>query len=238
MAKSFGGVQALRKVSLQLMPNEILGLIGPNGAGKTTFFNTVCGVFRPDEGRVFLEERDVTGWPAHRIARMGIGRTFQIVKPFRNISLERNVLVALGHDRISGWRPSMLGTGLKAHRDEVRRLLRLVGLEEFIDQTPTTLPLGHQKRMEISRALALRPKVLMLDEPFAGLSEEDIVPLAGVIKNLQREGLSILLIEHNIPHVMELCSRLAVLNFGENLCDGPPEIIRRDPRVITAYLGS
>jgi branched-chain amino acid transport system ATP-binding protein len=238
VSKSFGGVQALHKVSLDLRPNEILGLIGPNGAGKTTFFNTVCGVFRPDAGRVFLEGREITGRPTHRIARQGIGRTFQIVKPFRNISLERNVLVAFGHDRLSGWRPSLLGTGLKKHREEVRRLLRLVGLEEFIDHTPTTLPLGHQKRMEISRALALRPKVLMLDEPFAGLSEEDIVPLSGVIRNLQREGLSILLIEHNIPHVMELCDRLAVLNFGENLCEGPPETVRRDPRVISAYLGS
>lgn len=238
VSKSFGGVQALNKVSLELKANEILGLIGPNGAGKTTFFNTVCGVFRPDAGRVFLEGRDITGAPTHRIARMGIGRTFQIVKPFRNISLERNVLAAFGHKRLSGWRLSLLGTGLKKHRDEVRRLLRLVGLEEFIDQTPTTLPLGHQKRMEISRALALRPKVLMLDEPFAGLSEEDIAPLAGVIRNLQREGLSILLIEHNIPHVMELCDRLAVLNFGENLCEGPPETVRKDPRVISAYLGS
>jgi branched-chain amino acid transport system ATP-binding protein len=238
ISKSFGGVQALRLVSLELKSNEILGLIGPNGAGKTTFFNTVCGVFPPDEGRIFLEGRDITGLPTHKISRLGIGRTFQIVKPFRNITLERNVLAALGHRRLSGWKPAMLATNLKRHRAEVRRLLKLVGLEEFIDHTPTTLPLGHQKRMEISRALALRPKVLMLDEPFAGLSEEDITPLTAVIKNLKAEGLSILLIEHNIPHVMELCSRLAVLNFGENLCDGPPEIIRRDPRVISAYLGS
>jgi branched-chain amino acid transport system ATP-binding protein len=238
VSKSFGGVQALRKVSLTLRPNEILGLIGPNGAGKTTFFNTVCGVFRPDAGRVFLEGRDITGLPAHKISRLGIGRTFQIVKPFRNITLERNVLVALGHNRLSGWKPAMLATGLKKHREEVRRLLNLVGLGEFIDHTPTTLPLGHQKRMEISRALALKPKVLMLDEPFAGLSEEDITPLAAVIKNLKAEGLSILLIEHNIPHVMELCDRMAVLNFGENLCEGVPETVRNDPRVIAAYLGS
>lgn len=238
LSKSFGGVQALRGVSLELMPNEILGLIGPNGAGKTTFFNIVCGVFRPDEGTVLLEGRDITGFPTHRIAALGIGRTFQIVKPFKNISLERNILAALGRRRMSGLKPAMLGTGLAAHRDEVRRLLRLVGLEDFIDQSPTTLPLGHQKRMEISRALALRPKILMLDEPFAGLSEEDIPPLAEVIRNLRREGLAVLLIEHNMPYVMQLCERLVVLNFGANLCEGACEVVCNDPRVIDAYLGA
>jgi branched-chain amino acid transport system ATP-binding protein len=132
----------------------------------------------------------------------------------------------------------MFGTGLKKHRQEVLRLLNLVGLEEYIDQTPMTLPLGHQKRMEISRALALHPKLLMLDEPFAGLSQEDIAPLLQVIKNLRSEGLSILLIEHNIPYVMELCDRLVVLNFGEVLCEGTCEDVQSDSRVIEAYLGS
>jgi branched-chain amino acid transport system ATP-binding protein len=132
----------------------------------------------------------------------------------------------------------MFGTGLKKHRQEVLRLLNLVGLEEYIDQTPMTLPLGHQKRMEISRALALHPKLLMLDEPFAGLSQEDIAPLLQVIKNLRSEGLSILLIEHNIPYVMELCERLVVLNFGEVLCEGTCEDVQSDSRVIEAYLGS
>ncbi len=238
LSKSFGGVQALKNVDLALMPNEILGLIGPNGAGKTTFFNIVCGVYRPDQGRVMLDNKDITGLPTHRIARLGIGRTFQIVKPFKNISLERNILAALGKDRLGGLKPSMLGTGLKSHRGEVKRLLRLVGLEDFIDQKPTSLPLGYQKRMEISRALALQPKILMLDEPFAGLGEEDIAPLAGVIKRLKKEGLSILLIEHNMPYVMELCERLVVFNFGENLCDGPSDSVRNDPRVIEAYLGA
>ena len=238
LSKSFGGVQALKNVDLALMPNEILGLIGPNGAGKTTFFNIVCGVYRPDQGRVMLDNKDITGLPTHRIARLGIGRTFQIVKPFKNISLERNILAALGKDRLGGLKPSMLGTGLKSHRGEVKRLLRLVGLEDFIDQKPTSLPLGYQKRMEISRALALQPKILMLDEPFAGLGEEDIAPLAGVIQRLKKEGLSILLIEHNMPYVMELCERLVVFNFGENLCDGPSDSVRNDPRVIEAYLGA
>lgn len=237
ISKSFGGVQALRNVSLELMPNEILGLIGPNGAGKTTFFNIICGVIKPNEGNVYLEDRDIAGLPTHRIAKLGIGRTFQIVKPFKNISLERNVLAALGKERLTALKPAMLGTGLSKHRNEVRRLLRLVGLEEYIDQTPTTLPLGHQKRMEISRALALRPKILMLDEPFAGLSEEGIPPLVEVIKNLHREGVAVLLIEHNIPYVMQLCDRLVVLNFGEKLCEGSCEMIRGDQRVVDAYLG-
>ncbi|MCK5486349.1 MAG: ABC transporter ATP-binding protein [Desulfobacterales bacterium] len=238
LSKSFGGVKALKTVSLDVGHNEILGLIGPNGAGKTTLFNCVCGVFPPESGRVLLKNKDITRQPTHRIAHLGIGRTFQIVKPFKNLSLERNILAALCKDRTKGLSPIMFGTGLKKHRQEVLRLLNLVGLEEYIDQTPMTLPLGHQKRMEISRALALHPKLLMLDEPFAGLSQEDITPLLQVIKNLRSEGLSILLIEHNIPYVMELCDRLVVLNFGEVLCEGTCEDVQSDPRVIEAYLGS
>ena len=238
LSKSFGGVQALTNVGLEVLPNEILGLIGPNGAGKTTFFNIVCGVFPPDSGSVYLDGRDITRKSTHRIARLGIGRTFQIVKPFKHLTLEKNVLAALGKRETGGLTPAILGTGLKKHREEVRRLLRLVGLEDYIDHTPATLPLGHQKRMEISRALALRPKLLMLDEPFAGLSHEDIPPLAKVIKNLHEEGLPILLIEHNVPYVMELCDRLVVLHFGELLCQGPCELVRTDERVIEAYLGA
>ncbi len=238
LSKSFGGVKALKTVSLDVGHNEILGLIGPNGAGKTTLFNCVCGVFPPESGRVLLGNKDITRQPTHRIAHLGIGRTFQIVKPFKNLSLERNILASLCKDRTKGLSPIMFGTGLKKHRQEVLRLLNLVGLEEYIDQTPMTLPLGHQKRMEISRALALHPKLLMLDEPFAGLSQEDITPLLQVIKNLRSEGLSILLIEHNIPYVMELCDRLVVLNFGEVLCEGTCEDVQRDSRVIEAYLGS
>lgn len=238
LSKSFGGVKALKTVSLDVGHNEILGLIGPNGAGKTTLFNCVCGVFPPESGRVLLENKDITRQPTHRIAHLGIGRTFQIVKPFKNLSLERNILASLCKDRTKGLSPIMFGTGLKKHRQEVLRLLNLVGLEEYIDQTPMTLPLGHQKRMEISRALALHPKLLMLDEPFAGLSQEDITPLLQVIKNLRSEGLSILLIEHNIPYVMELCDRLVVLNFGEVLCEGTCEDVQSDSRVIEAYLGS
>ncbi len=238
LSKNFGGVKALSRVDLEILPGEIVGLIGPNGAGKTTFFNCVCGVYRPDGGRVFLEDRDITGRPTHQIARLGIGRTFQIVKPFMNLTLERNVLAALGRDYTGGLNPIMLGTGLKRKRDEVRRLLALVGLEEQIDQTPATLPLGHQKRLEISRALALRPKLLMLDEPFAGLSQEDIPTLAGVIRDLHLQGLTILLIEHNVPYVMELCRRLVVLNFGEKLCEGSCDEVRCDTRVIEAYLGA
>jgi branched-chain amino acid transport system ATP-binding protein len=176
--------------------------------------------------------------PTHRIARMGIGRTFQIVKPFMNISVERNILAALGKDRMKGISPALLGIGLEKSREEVRRLLRLVGIESSIAKPARTLTLGHQKRMEIARALALKPKLLMLDEPFAGLSQEEIRPLVQVIKNLKAEGITILLIEHNVPFVMEVCDRLVVLNFGEKLCEGPPQEVRNDRRVIEAYLGS
>jgi branched-chain amino acid transport system ATP-binding protein len=235
--KAFGGLQAVRDVDLEVNANEILGLIGPNGAGKTTLFNTICGVYRPDGGRIFLDDREITGLPTHRIARMGIGRTFQIVKPFRNITVERNVLAALGHEAMAGLRAGLLGTGLGRHRERVRGLLGLVGLAGVMNETPGTLTLGHQKRLEIARALALEPRVLMLDEPFAGLSQEEIGPLARVIRDLRHQGLTILLIEHNMPYVMELCDRLAVLHFGEKIREGCCEEVRSDPRVIEAYLG-
>jgi branched-chain amino acid transport system ATP-binding protein len=238
LSKFFGGLRALLNVDLEVQAHEILGMIGPNGAGKTTFFNTVCGVYAPDGGKVFLEGKEITGMPTHRIARMGIGRTFQIVKPFMNISVERNILAALGKERMKGVSPRLLSIGLEKNREEVRRLLRLVGIESSIAQPARTLTLGHQKRMEIARALALEPKLLMLDEPFAGLSQEEIRPLVQMIKNLKAEGITILLIEHNVPFVMEVCDRLVVLNFGEKLCEGSPQEVRNDRRVIEAYLGS
>jgi branched-chain amino acid transport system ATP-binding protein len=238
LSKFFGGLRALHNVDLEVREHEILGMIGPNGAGKTTFFNTVCGVYSPNEGRVFLEGKEITGMPTHRIARLGIGRTFQIVKPFLNLSVERNILAALGKERMEGLSPALLGIGLEKNREEVRRLLHLVGIEGSIAQPARTLTLGHQKRMEIARALALKPRLLMLDEPFAGLSQEEIRPLVQVIKKLRGEGLTILLIEHNVPFVMEVCDRLVVLNFGEKLCEGTPQEVRADKRVIEAYLGS
>jgi ABC-type branched-subunit amino acid transport system ATPase component len=237
LSKSFGGLEALKGLGMEVTPNEILGLIGPNGAGKTTLFNTICGVFPPDSGAVFLEDRNITGLSTHRIARMGIGRTFQIVKPFNTITVERNILAALGKDRTKGLSPAIFSTGLKKYRAEVRNLLKLVGLEEFIGHTPNVLPLGHQKRMEIARALALRPKLLMLDEPFAGLGQEDITSLVRLIRKLKADGLTILLIEHNVPYIMELCDRVVVLNFGEKLCEGRPHEVRHDRSVIDAYLG-
>jgi branched-chain amino acid transport system ATP-binding protein len=238
LSKFFGGLRALQNVDLEVREHEILGMIGPNGAGKTTFFNTVCGVYAPDEGKVFLGEKEITGIPTHRIARLGIGRTFQIVKPFLNINVERNILAALGKERMEGISPALLGIGLEKNRGEVRRLLQLVGIEGSIAQPARTLTLGHQKRMEIARALALKPRLLMLDEPFAGLSQEEIRPLVQVIKKLRAEGITVLLIEHNVPFVMEVCDRLVVLNFGEKLCEGTPQEVRNDRRVIEAYLGS
>ena len=238
LSKFFGGLRALQNVDLEVRAHEILGMIGPNGAGKTTFFNTVCGVYTSDGGKVFLEGKEITGMATHRIARRGIGRTFQIVKPFMNLSVERNILSALGKDRMKGVSPALLGIGLDKNREEVRRLLRLVGIEGSILQPARTLTLGHQKRMEIARALALKPKLLMLDEPFAGLSQEEIRPLVQLIKSLKAEGITILLIEHNVPFVMEVCDRLVVLNFGEKLCEGTPQEVRSDRRVIEAYLGS
>ncbi len=237
MSRYFGGLKAVDDVSFHLSRGEILGLIGPNGAGKTTCFNVISGVYRPTTGKIFLEEERIDRLPAHAIASRGVGRTFQIVRPFAGMTVLNNVMVGLGMQRYSSFLKSCPVFGNSQDRKEAMAFLREVGIEALADGSSSVLSLGNLRRLEIARALALRPKLLLLDESFSGLSEEEIQQMMELVRNIRERGFSVLLIEHNMRVAMSLCHRLVVLDHGKKLAEGSPGQIRTDERVIEAYLG-
>jgi branched-chain amino acid transport system ATP-binding protein len=227
VTKRFGGLTAVREVSLHAGPGEIVGIIGPNGAGKTTLFNVISGFFAPDEGRVLLDGRDVSRMPAHEICVLGLCRTFQIVKPFGNLSVEDNVMIG-ALTRL---------TSVSAAREEARRVVALCRLEPFAASAARSLPIGLRKRLEVARALATRPRLLLLDEVMAGLNATELGEMITLIRSLHGEGVGLIIIEHIMAAMMRLAQRIVVLHHGEKIAEGTPESIASDRRVVDAYLG-
>ncbi|EPR42187.1 ABC transporter related protein [Desulfovibrio sp. X2] len=243
LTKSFGGLTAVAGVSLSIEEGSIFGLIGPNGAGKTTFFNMLTGMTRPTSGRVAFAGRDLAGLIPEEIARLGIGRTFQNIRLFAGMSVLDNVRVP-GQCRLrSGLWSQVVGlSAARREEDEGREraweLLRLVGLESRAERAAGSLPYGDRRRLEIARALALSPRLLLLDEPAAGMNPSEKQALSGFIREIRETfSLTVLLIEHHVPMVMGLCDRIAVLNFGELIALGTPEEVQDDEKVVQAYLG-
>ncbi len=226
---AFGGVQALSEVSLEVRDGEILALIGPNGAGKTTLFNVISGVLRPDAGDVRFAGRSIVGWAPHRIARAGVARTYQIVRPFGRLSVVDNVAVgALVHART-----------IERARNDARDVVGFVGLGAYADRPASSLTLTQRKRLEVARALALRPKLLLLDEVMAGLTPTEMDGMAEFVLHLSERGIAAVAgIEHVMRLVMRISHRIVVLDAGRRIAEGDPAAILTDPAVIEAYLGA
>ncbi|TQR11639.1 ABC transporter ATP-binding protein [Psychrobacillus soli] len=243
ITKNFGGISALTDVSFQINEGEIFGLIGPNGAGKTTLFNVITNMFPPTSGEIKFLGDKISGLKPHKITDKGICRTFQNIRLFSQMSVLENVLVGSHCRSKSGVINSVLRT--KAQRKEetnsleaASELLELVGLSMFQDTIAENLAYGQQRRLEIARALASNPKLLLLDEPAAGMNETETESLFDLIKKVQKRGVTVLLIEHDMPFVMKLCDRITVLNFGKKLAEGTPAEIQSNQEVIEAYLGA
>jgi branched-chain amino acid transport system ATP-binding protein len=227
VTKHFGGLVAVKAVSLTVTADEIVGIIGPNGAGKTTLFNVISGFFAPDAGRVRFDGRDVTGLPPHRICALGLTRTFQLVKPFGHLSVLDNIMIGA---------LTRIDSVAEARRD-AQRVTAQCRLEAFADSLAASLPIGLRKRLEVARALATRPRLLLLDEVMSGLNPTELVEMLALLRQIHAAGTALIVIEHIMAAMMRLAQRIVVLHHGEKIAEGRPEEIARDPQVVDAYLG-
>ena len=243
LTKRYSGLVALSNYALDLRPQSIHGVIGPNGAGKTTLFNLLSGMVRPTTGTICLFGVDVTNRPAHEVARAGVARTFQNIRLFADMSALDNVKVAVQQRMPMGLARSLLSTPAFRRREHeiterAQWTLERLGLHAIAERPASSLPYGDQRRLEIARAVATEPKILLLDEPNAGMNPTETTELLDLIRRLRDDlDLTIILVAHDIPLVMNLCDRIQVLNYGELIADGDPATVRNNPEVITAYLG-
>jgi len=223
----FGGLAAINQVSFETREGEILGLIGPNGAGKTTMFNVVNGFYKPSRGEVFFKERRITGLKPHQVCRLGIARTFQVVKPLQRMSVFDNVIAS-----------AFLRVKTKDQAEEIAlETIRFTGLFDDRDKISKGLPLGKRKKLEITRALATQPELLLLDESFAGLNPAELDESIEIIKGIKERGVTIMIIEHHMKVIMSISDRIVVLNYGEKIAEGTPKEISSNSIVVEAYLG-
>ncbi|MDQ6597027.1 ABC transporter ATP-binding protein [Bacillus salipaludis] len=242
ITKRFGGLVAVSDVSLQVKQGEIFGLIGPNGAGKTTFFNMLTGIYKPNEGKILFENQPVQGLKPFRIAKLGISRTFQNIRLLKEETVLENVMVGMFGKTHSGLWSAILGLRSAKNEEEIvredsRKILELVGLKGFENELANSLSYGNQRRVEIARALVSKPKLLLLDEPTAGMNDEETDEIGKLIFKIRENGTTVILIEHNVGWVMGLCDQIAVFDHGEKIADDVPEVIITNPEVIEAYIG-
>ena len=240
LGKTFGGLKALNSVGFSIKQGEIYGIIGPNGSGKTTLINCITGFIKPNEGRVFFKGKEITGWPPHKIARVGIARTFQVMRPFYSLPAYKNLIIPLWSPRArkeGGWR----GGGKHGDRNTVAvDILEEIGFERD-SRVPykmaSALPTGYLKRLELARCLALRPEVIFCDEVFSGLSSSEIASMLPLIEKLKMEGITLIMIEHRLRELFKVADRVMALQYGEKIAEGHYTEVIEDSRVKEAYLG-
>ena len=237
LKKHFGGLKAVDGVDLTVKRGETLGLIGPNGAGKTTFFNMVCGFYTPTEGTIQLNGEEIQGLPAHAVARKGIARTFQITKVFKDMTVQDNLLAAFALKQAPGLLSSLRRSHTRQNIEQVQAYLERVDIASFAKVKAGDLSLGYMRRLEIARALALEPVLLMLDEPCAGLSKDATQDFLALVDKLRAAGTTIMLVEHNMAVATALCDRMTVLSYGLKIAEGTPQEVQNNQAVIDAYLG-